>query len=41
MDLDLLFLAYSDLAAHRQDMARFGQGLRPLEAVARSLRGSG
>ena len=38
MDLDLRFLAYSDLAAHRHDMARFGQGLRPLEAVARSLR---
>jgi len=41
MDLDLRFLAYSDLAAHRHDMARFGQGLRPLEAVARSLRGPG
>lgn len=41
MDMDLQFLAYSNLAAHRHDMARFGQGLRPLEAVARPLRGPG
>ena len=41
MDLDLQFLAYSDLDAHRLDMARFGQGLRPLEAIARPLRRPG
>lgn len=41
MDLDLRFLAYSDLAEHRESMARFGQGLRPLDALSRPLRGPG
>ncbi|MFH2078014.1 MAG: type II restriction endonuclease [Pseudomonadota bacterium] len=41
LDLDLRFLAYSDLAEHRESMARFGQGLRPLDALARPLRGPG
>ncbi|MBS0200440.1 MAG: type II restriction endonuclease [Proteobacteria bacterium] len=37
-ELDLRFLPYSELQAHRESMARFGQGLRPIEALARPLR---
>lgn len=37
-DLDLRFLPYSELQAHRESMARFGQGLHPLDALARPLR---
>jgi type II restriction enzyme len=35
--LDLSFLPYSALEVHRAAMMRFGQGLRPLEAVATQL----
>jgi len=31
------FLPYSELENHRQAMARFGQGMKAIEAVARSL----
>lgn len=37
-DLDLRYLPYSELEAHRESIARFGQGLRPIEAIARALR---
>ena len=37
-DLDVRFIAYSDLAAHRDSIGRFGQGMRPIDAIARSLR---
>lgn len=37
-DLDLSFLPYSALRDHRQAMARFGAGLKPVLAVAHSLR---
>lgn len=36
-DLRVRFLPYSELAAHRHSMARFGQGMKPIEAAARSL----
>jgi len=31
------YLAYGDLATHRKAMARFGEGLRPIEVLARDL----
>lgn len=37
-ELDVRYLAYSDLETHRASIARFGEGLRPIEAIARSLR---
>lgn len=37
-EMDLRFLSYSDLDAHRANIARFGQGLKPIEAIARPLR---
>ncbi len=37
-DLELRFLPYGELATHRDAMARFGQGLKPIFAVARLLR---
>lgn len=37
-DLDLRFLPYSELQTHRETMARFGRGLHPVDALARSLR---
>lgn len=37
-ELDLRYLAYSELEAHRENIARFGQGLKPIEAIARALR---
>ncbi len=37
-DLDVRFIAYSDLAAHRESIGRFGQGMRPIDAIARPLR---
>lgn len=37
-ELDLRYLPYSELATHREAIARFGQGLRPIEAIARPLR---
>ena len=36
-DLNVRFLPYSELEAHRHSMARFGQGLKAVEAVARAL----
>jgi type II restriction enzyme len=36
-DLHLRYLPYSELERHRDAMARFGQGLKAIEAVARSL----
>lgn len=37
-ELDLRYLPYSELESHRDAMARFGQGLKPIEAIAKSLR---
>jgi len=36
-DLRVRFLAYSELETHRHSMARFGQGMKAVEAVARAL----
>jgi type II restriction enzyme len=36
-DLAVRYLPYSELSKNREVMARFGQGLRPIEAVARTL----
>lgn len=36
-DLEVRFLPYAALETHREAMARFGQGLRPVEAIARRL----
>lgn len=36
-DLRVRYLPYSELELHRQAMARFGSGLKAIEAVARSL----
>ena len=36
-DLRVRFLAYGDLARHRDTMARFGTGLKSVEAIARTL----
>lgn len=36
-DLRVRFLPYSELARHREAMARFGHGLKAIEAVARDL----
>ena len=36
-DLRVRYLPYGELAKHREAMARFGQGLRAVEAIARSL----
>ena len=36
-DLRVRYLPYSELAKNREVMARFGHGLRPIEAVARTL----
>ncbi|HVY26128.1 MAG TPA: type II restriction endonuclease [Polyangiaceae bacterium] len=35
--LGVRYLPYGELAKHRESMARFGQGLKAVEAVARSL----
>jgi type II restriction enzyme len=37
-DLDMRFLPYGELDRHRDAMARFGEGLRAVVAVSRSLR---
>jgi type II restriction enzyme len=31
------YLPYGELARHREAMARFGEGLKAIEAIARSL----
>ncbi len=36
-DLNVRFLPYSELETHRHSMARFGHGLKAVEAVARAL----
>ena len=36
-DLQVRFLPYSELETHRHSMARFGQGMKAVEAVARAL----
>lgn len=36
-DLHVRFLPYGELERHREAMARFGQGLKAIEAVARTL----
>jgi type II restriction enzyme len=36
-DLEVRYLPYSELEKHRESMARFGAGLKAVEAVARSL----
>lgn len=36
-DLDVRYLSYGELERNRDTMARFGQGLKPIEAVARRL----
>jgi type II restriction enzyme len=36
-DLDVRFLPYTELETHRHAMARFGQGLKAVQAVARAL----
>jgi type II restriction enzyme len=36
-DLRVRYLRYSDLEKHRESMARFGSGLKAIEAVARTL----
>lgn len=36
-DLEVRFIAYSQLAENREAMARFGQGLKPIEELARRL----
>jgi type II restriction enzyme len=36
-DLQVRFLPYSELERHREAMGRFGQGMKAIEAIARSL----
>ena len=36
-DLALAYLPYGELARHRETIARFGTGLKPLDALARVL----
>jgi len=38
-DLDVRWLPYSELRSHREAIARFGSGLKAIEAIARPLRG--
>jgi len=37
-DLDVRYLPYSELDKNREAIARFGQGMKPIEALARALR---
>ena len=37
VDLNVRFIAYSELQAHREAIARFGQGMKAIEAIARRL----
>lgn len=37
-DINMRFIPYGELAAHRDAMARFGEGLKAIEAVSRELR---
>jgi type II restriction enzyme len=36
-DLDVRFIAYGELAKHRESISRFGQGMKPIDALARWL----
>ena len=36
-NLRVRFLPYSELETHRETICRFGQGMKPIEAIARSL----
>jgi type II restriction enzyme len=36
-DLNVRFIAYGELEAHREAIARFGQGMKAIEAIARRL----
>lgn len=36
-DLDVRYIAYSELSTNREAMARFGHGLKGIEAIARRL----
>jgi type II restriction enzyme len=36
-DLDVRFISYGQLGTHRDAIARFGQGMKPIEAIARRL----
>lgn len=36
-DLNVRFIAYSDLESHREAIARFGQGMKAIEAIAKQL----
>ena len=38
VDLDVRYIAYSELTKNREAIARFGQGMKPIEAIARRLR---
>jgi type II restriction enzyme len=37
-DQNVRFIAYGDLEAHREVIARFGQGMKAIEAIARQLK---
>lgn len=37
-DMNVRFIAYSDLERHRENIARFGQGMKAIEAIARQLK---
>jgi type II restriction enzyme len=37
VDLDVRFIAYGELAKHREAIGRFGHGLKPIEAISRRL----
>ncbi len=36
-DLQVRFISYGDLAKHRGEIARFGEGMKAIEAIARRL----
>jgi len=36
-DLDVRYIAYSELSQNREAIGRFGQGLKAIEAIARRL----
>lgn len=36
-DLGVRYLPYGELACHRESMARFGHGIKAIEAIARNL----
>jgi type II restriction enzyme len=38
LDLNVRYLPYGELERHRESMSRFGEGLKAIDAVARSLR---